>query len=401
MHSPAQRSRSPTPSSPASVTDGGTPGHAVSPRGIAPHFEAWANDLRTYGAAVVPVFYEDERAAWEARLFEAMDEFPEYKARGRNAQRVLGGFGALGNPSSFHHPAVRHFRAVTKRGVFAPLFGKFAGEADMNLEMLFDRLCVRCEDFLRPSEEAWHRDIYDGAKYKLRPLPAGDLLFGGWTNLDHRDQKFVGLLGTHAETFATQQGGFAVFSDADIKRHRFRERLLSQAGTSFGATLYCDAEDGCVLVPPGHALVFFQKLVHSVRSGPQPDTPALRVFHGLRLTREATPLFDLERVLANGAVPRIPSGQLPPMYSQNHYAAFASRKESRWRTWGARTFQPACLYRRTLKDGTAYHTPGSKDDRNPAANKGRYMPSLAEMGLMAPAFQYGGADVAVLAPERL
>jgi hypothetical protein len=369
-----------------------------------PDFAAWASDLRTYGAAVVPAFefnIEEERAMWESHLFGAMDQFPEYKVRGQNAQRVLGGFGALGNPSSFHHPTVRHFRATTKRYVFAPLFAEFTDQPAMYLEMLFDRLCVRCEDFLRPSEDVWHRDVYDSEKYGLPPLHEGDKLFGGWTNLDHRSQKFEGLLGTHVEDFATEQGGFAVFSDADIKRHRFCERLLAQAGTSFGATLRCDAADGCVLVPPGHTLVFVQELVHSVRSGPQPDTPALRVFHGLRLTRETRPLFDLGRVLADGAVPRLPSGQMPAMYSKNHYAAFASRKRSRWRSWGTDTFQPACVYRRTLKDGTAYHTPGSKDGLDPAANKGRYMPSLAEMGLMAPMFQYSGADMAVLAPERL
>ena len=48
--------------------------------------------------------------------------------------------------------------------------------------------------------------------------------------------------------------------------------------------------------------------------GPAPSVEhALRVFHGFRLTTEDASLFDHEGVLANGAVPRIPSGQIPPI----------------------------------------------------------------------------------------
>ena len=52
--------------------------------------------------------------------------------------------------------------------------------------------------------------------------------------------------------------------------------------------------------------------------------------------------------------------------------------------------------------GVAYATPGSHGDANPLANKGRYMPSLAEMGLFDRSHVYTQADVeVVLPPERL
>lgn len=372
---------------------------------------AAAADLLTLGVAVVRAFDEADRAHWNRRLFDAMDAFPEYRAKGREVQRVLGGFGALGNPSSFHHPEVRVFRRMRKKLVFRPLMAGWAklafpsAEAHRSvlLESLFDRLCVRCEAFNRPVAEAWHRDIYGAEQFQLRPLPHSlpdghqDVLFGGWTNLDDREQRFVGLVATHVEG-TSGRAGFAEFTKDEIKSFRFGERLVGQASRSFGATVRTD-EKGHIRVPPGCAVVFQQQLIHSVVSGPQPATPALRVFHGLRLTREASPLFDIAAAVENGGVPRIPSGQVPPMFSANHYQFFASHE--RYRAWGERTFKRTCLFERTTKTGTPYCTPGSPGNRNRAANTGRSMPSLAELGLWDERFRYSGWERRALFPQRL
>lgn len=370
-----------------------------------------AEDLATLGVAVVRAFDEIGRAHWEERIYAAMDEFPEYKLRGRDVQRVLGGFGALGNPSSFHHPTVRTFRRMRKKLLFRPLFAAYAlrqygaedARARVKLEALFDRLCVRCERFNRPVAEAWHRDIYGAEKYKLRALPATlpgaaeDLLFGGWTNMDHREQRFVGLLATHRDAH-TPGKGFAEFSAAEIAKYRFPERLQAQADKRFGRTIRTDAK-GYVRVPPGHCVLFQQQLVHSVVSGPQPETPALRVFHGLRLTGETVPLFDVAAAVENGGVPRIPSGQIPPMFSTNHYSFFASHE--RYREWAGNTFKRACLFERVTKQGIVYYTPGSQGNRNRAANTGRYMPSLAEMGLWDDRFAYSEWELRAMHPQPL
>ena len=373
---------------------------------------AAAEDLHRLGVAVVDVLDAESRRFWEELLWRAMDEMPEFRVQGREVQRVLGGFGALGNPASFHHPTVRQFRRKIKRLVVREMMRQYVQlrypehTDSIRLEALFDRLCVRCEAFQRPTAEAWHRDIYDGKKYRLRSLPHSlprstqDVLVGGWINLSPADQHFVGLVRTHNDAVDSDVGGFTTYTKEQISKFRFNERLAQQAGQRFGHTVRCNGS-GEIVVPSGSAVFFFQRLVHSVKSGPQPTEPALRVFHGFRLTTEDVSLFDHEGVLANGAVPRIPSGQMPPMYSQNHYAAFSNPSERRWREWGRRTFVDACLFRRSTPTGITYDTPGSADDVNAAANTGRYMPSLREMGLWSDAFEYTQEEKDALYPQLL
>ena len=80
-------------------------------------WERRARNLRTAGVICIPVLREDaSRRKWADRVWAAMDEFPEYKVKGRIVQRVLGGFGAFGNPSSFHHPTLRRLRRRSEQG---------------------------------------------------------------------------------------------------------------------------------------------------------------------------------------------------------------------------------------------------------------------------------------------
>ena len=350
-------------------------------------FDDQARMLARYGVITKRIFRDDAmRQRWEARVFDALDECPEFKVKGRDAQRVLGGFGALGNPSSFHHPTIRDLRRLIKREITTPLFEAYArqqGLDDARLEMLYDRVCVRAEAFGNVTEETWHRDIYDGAKHGLRALPStldggkrDDEIFGGWVNLSDQPQRFVGIAGAHrgqrAATAQRQGGGFASLTPEQVREERVEERLARQANHKFGSCR-CD-EKGHIIVPPGHMVLFYQRLLHSVAKGSSPKTPNLRLFLGNRLTCEHVSLFEnLDRVIENNAVPRIPSGQMPPMYSVNHYMFFS--KDPKYRDWAARTFDARCLFQRMTKDGTFYFTPGSRDDVDPHANKGRYMPS--------------------------
>jgi hypothetical protein len=370
---------------------------------------AWANDLSKYGVAVVRAMDKESREQCENSVWNAMDEFPEFKLKGKDVQRVLGGFGALGNPSSFHHPVVRDLRKDIKHRLVQPMLHEYAkhttGQTEgVYVEMLFDRLCVRDERNKRPSPEAWHRDVYEAEEYKLRPLPNSlpgghkDIIFGGWINVDHREQQFVGLVGSHKLTF-TGVKGFSTFNKVEITDLGFEDRLKAQAMQSYGNTLRTNIK-GEIVVPPGHIILFNQGIIHSIKSGPQPNTPALRIFHGFRLTGDKSPLFDIDDVIEHGGVPRIPSGQLPPMYSKNHYSAFVSTTSSRWREWGHNTFQENCLFERN-SSGYAYKTPGSKNNANALCNKARSMPSLTEMQLMSDMYVYSASDKAIMSPEAL
>lgn len=365
------------------------------------------SDLLHLGVVVLPVLDPGSRRFWEAIMWKALDEMPEYKAKGKQVQRVLGGFGALGNPSSFHHPTIRQLRKKIKRLAVKPVLKeyvklRFGEREDVNLEALFDRVCIRSENFGRPGAEDWHRDVYAGRKYGLRDLPTSlpggeeDVMIGGWTNLSDSAQRFVGLVGSHTDE--GNERGFSTFSKEQIKKFGFASRMAAQEGRRYGSTIVCD-EAGEVIVPPGHSVLFLQRLIHAVKSGPQPQQPSLRLFHGFRLTTETVPLFDLEGVVANGGVPRIPSGQIPPMYSSNHYAFFSST--DKYRSWGGSTFKSACLFERTTPSGAVYHTPGSKDNVNAAANTGRYMPSLRQMGLWDESFLYSKEELDSLYPQPL
>ena len=372
-----------------------------------------ARMLYRHGVITRPVFNDDVTRQESAdRFWRAMDEFPEYKITGRNVQRVLGGFGGLGNPSSFHHPTVQSWR-VHMKGLMTPLFLEYArlrGFKNAKLEKLFDRLNVRCEAFGAVTAEEWHRDIYDGEQYKLRPLPCSlvdatganvpDEIFGGWVNLSDRPQRFVAIVGSHrgADAMEAQRkgGGFAKLTPQQIEDQNVHARLLRQANRTIGTSH--TNEEGHIIIPPGHVLVFYQRLLHSVAGGKQPAEPQLRIANGVRLTGENVPLFDHDVVIANNGVPHIPSGQTPPMYSANHYSFFSTTP--RYRDWGLHTFKDVCLFERTVKaTGQVYYTPGSKHDQNKKANTGRYMPSLVEMGLEP--YPYTPEAIKALTPTPL
>jgi len=372
-----------------------------------------AYDLQTHGATVVPVVSDEELKKLQSRMWKCMDDFPEYKRQGRDVQRVLGGFGALGNPSSFHMKQIRRLRYYVKKYVGFPLFRDYVNSLlgadgdDVRLELLFDRLCVRCESFGTVSAENWHRDIYDAAKFGLPPLPRSlpggkmDEIFGGWLNLSDVDQYFVGILGSHhgdaAERAQEKAGGFATLTEQEIDDQQVNERLAMQKNARYGHTLRTN-DKGHIVVPPGHQLIFFQRLLHAVASGKQPKAPQLRMFVGFRLTTMKAPMFadTFESVVENFAVPRIPSGQIPPMYSNNHYAQF-SKPNSHFRTWAESTFKRTCLYDRP----GGYSTPGSRNNLDMHANKNRYMPSLSVMGLSDDMEPYSVSDRKTMQPELL
>lgn len=405
-----------------------TPRGAAGGSGLTPA-ASFANDLKAHGAIVVPVFAPSDCQRWAAEIATAMDEFPEYKVTGGlEVQRVLGGFGALGNPSSFHHPTIRRLRRTLKHKV-RPIFKQYilqtyqANARGIRLEMLFDRLCVRHHTFGNVSAESWHRDIYDGKEFKIRELPrtlpprsrgtesSRDIITGGWVNLSSKDQKFIGILGSHdtPEAHAAQEGaereggGFAMLTPKEIVDQDVKGQLQRQASNQFGS---CRTDNkGNTVIPPGHMLIFFQRLLHSVAPSKKSAEFSLRFFTGFRLTKELVPLFqETARVIENGEVPRIPSGQMPPMYSGNHYAQFNSNTQNaarKFRNWASNTFVRQVLFQRSTKNGQTYYTPGSPKNRDPSANKGRYMTSLADYGLMTDQFEYSDDDKKIITPELL
>ncbi len=328
--------------------------------------EGYARHLAARGYVVVP------HSGAHCAALRGM-EMPEFTADQQGLdtdnQHVLGGFGAYGNPSSFHHPVVRDLRCAVREEVSEPLFRALcAAEPETRLEMLFDRVCVRRKKLGKPTAEAWHRDVFDG------PLHEEDRLFGGWKNCDAEGappQHFVCVPGTHVgeDADAARRGGGGFARIADFA-------AFERAGVD-------------VLVPPGHVLLFYQQLVHTVVSSAPPAGGMVRLFLGHRTTLGDAPLFDHAETLAALAVPKIPSGQRPPMFSPNHFTQNA--KTQCLRKFGAR-FDPRVLE----------HFPRTKSRAFAYDGVPRFMKPLRAYGMWTgPEHDYDARDALVMTPQRL
>lgn len=138
---------------------------------------AAARLLLEQGYCVVRVYTDAETVERHASLQHALyHEMPEYLPDAKLL--VRGGFGALGNSSSFHLPIVRQMRREAQQ-VAARLFKTYvqeSGLADLRLEQLIDRVRVlRNNSDIK--EEMWHRDQ---TPRKANPaVTERDLIFGG------------------------------------------------------------------------------------------------------------------------------------------------------------------------------------------------------------------------------
>jgi hypothetical protein len=63
-------------------------------------------DLIKNGAQTIKIFDNDH----EQEFIDTVKSFPEFHQNGELPLCVLGGFGAFGHPSSFHHPFVKKIR---------------------------------------------------------------------------------------------------------------------------------------------------------------------------------------------------------------------------------------------------------------------------------------------------
>ena len=250
------------------------------------------DELETEGVITIPVLSGAEIEAMRNRLIKAIANYTEFKSSVKPA--VCGGFGAHGNMDSFHNPVVRELRRAAHRAVL-PLF-RFYG--NVNLEQIVDRVCVRPKG-QSPTAESVHRDEAPKAE-------PNDLIFGGWVNLNNTSQYFSCAKGTHREV--SQNSGFAKIKDPDdIAKYK----------------ALCDL----VEVPPGHMIIFYERIVHQVLSN-RAKTDMYRLFTGWRLTTHSEPLIpDIERLLREQRVIPLKSGQLPPMYPNLYWVNWRRKLE--------------------------------------------------------------------------
>lgn len=245
---------------------------------------------------VCPVIAASELADERSRFDDATRSFPEFTGVPEEPL-VLGAFGALGNPASFHNLWARRMRMTLQPIAVSAL--RTTISSDANIHQLFDRMCIR-----RPSTEykgeTWHRDVCKG----LPGLVASDKIWGGWLNLDDDYQIFTCVLGS-SENHVGGSGGFQA------------------------AGVPSEDQVSVVHVPPGHLILFRQDILHCI-SKARFRQRSYRLFVGFRVTTSEHPLYDVASIVANQMVPPLPSGQAPAMFSANHDSCLLYRQTIPW-----------------------------------------------------------------------
>ena len=287
-----------------------------------------AKELFREGYVVFPLYSKKQSNDLMEEFKRTEEGFREYNRTvpmgTKENPYVLGGFGAYGNPSSFHNDLVRKIRRDKMRHI--PIFGELLRLAQHNgviddaqkyrVALFMDRMCRRITG-TSTTKESYHSDL----------IPKGretDLTIGGWIQLSPDTTYFSCVPRTHSFFPKASKKGFA------LQKHK-----------------ECTHE---VPVPQGSILMFFQSLGHCVYSTKR-KTDSFRVFSVYLLTTHPTHIYDYKKVMEENGVPRLASHQLPPMYGPNHASFWLDKMTV---PWSERVFKKKLLVEKQKKDGTKY-----------------------------------------------
>lgn len=153
--------------------------------------------------------------------------------------KVMGAFGAFGNPSSFHHKDLRRLR----NGIYDVMYSFWAElHPHKWLTHIPDRFSVRRQG-TSTTAESWHQDV--SAPY----WQLGErVIYGGWVNLDADQTQYFSCIPRSHRTHAPTASGFQKFSKEQSQAF---DNQRMQPG---------------VPIPPRHCIVFNEILVHEVKA---------------------------------------------------------------------------------------------------------------------------------------
>lgn len=292
-----------------------------------------------------------------------------------SARACIGGFGALGQSSSFHAPFVLELRELVAVVVFQILAEYEAlcleeSEPMHYIALMPDRLSIRYKG-TKTSAESVHRDNCPGLK-------CFDRVFGSFLNLDlpgNKPQQFNCINGSHLlstdELKAMQsRKGFATITDKEEKKAA--KRLMTTHD-----------------ILSGHLILFHAHMLHEVKAKTA-DHTSRRAYNGFQFTTRSKVLHkrndvvkDPEQAFAHQGILQLPSGQMPPMYAKMHRNQYLHKVvDSLGDTLpnlSTKTFTSVCLERHT---GTWEPTPEKPLEYTLVK---RFCPSLDEQDALYPA----------------
>lgn len=274
-----------------------------------------SQELLDNGVFTLQIISPEEAAEYRRNFLQAVtEESPEFWEDA--PAYVVGGFGALGNPSSFHHPTFRNFRQTMFQKVL-PIFRTYSKLYQKNpiwgpaskeryfVQCLMDRISFR-QPGTSVAAESWHRD--NSLSGLIKP---GDQIFGMMLNLSEGPVNFSCVPGSHKTASAWHPGCFDKISPEEAEEESYNENKKNFS------------------LRPGEMIVFFQHIVHEIaRPKGKLKQPEFRVYTGVRLSLGETDFYprdELETWIINQAVPRIKSGQIPDIYTKMHGVCFKNK----------------------------------------------------------------------------
>jgi len=240
---------------------------------------------------------------------------------------VGGSFGALGNPSSFHHPTIRKLRAFCTGRLIDEVFGAYL-EADplVHYQAVIDRAMVRLGGN-HIGAETEHRDI-DPSSLNDDSIVA---VFGGWLNLSFESDTFYCIPGTHTDTIPPDGSAKGFFKIPKNKLHEYKGKCVG------------------IDIPPGHAIVFNERILHRVNPS---KAAKYRLFLGHRLTTGPKDIDSaLYQQLETMAPVRLKSGQDSRMWPLLWWTNWRTKLPLQARALVNPMVYSRCTETRTVKNG--------------------------------------------------
>lgn len=251
-----------------------------------------SRELLQNGVFTLSTFTIEKVDKYRGKFSQAIKESPEFKSDA--PVHNIGAFGAMGHPSSFHHPFFRKLRYKIYRKILpifrrysllyteAPIwpqssikqdnFSQSSPEEKYHIQYLMDRISQR-HPGTSLAAETWHRDNSTSDLIKI-----GDQIFGVMLNLSKDSIKFSCVPGSHKTASAWHPGSFDKITTEEIERENYNDRKK------------------IFTIQPGEIIVFFQHIVHEIAKpkGKLKNTE-YRVYGGIRLSSGNTDFFPKNR----------------------------------------------------------------------------------------------------------